>query len=127
MSRAPLNYSARSFAQVDGFNPDAPIAGFYRMRLVSGGVFVGVRIWHGAPLDPETGEEMDRSHRWQASANGKPIDLERVWPRCAGEPINGNEYAYLTALGDWARDHAPASPFARPNQPVNLLTAPIDL
>ena len=53
MSRAALSYrdgGASSDGYV-GFDPDTPVPGFYRMRLRSGGVYVGVRIWHGLPLD----------------------------------------------------------------------------
>lgn len=126
MARASITYGDRQ-AQTrtfDGFDADTPVAGHYRMRLRSGAVFVGIRIWHGAPLDPETGDEMDRSHRWQAQANGRPIDLARVWPKCAAMPIDQAEYAYLTSLQDWGEQHAPASPQANVSQRINPLTSP---
>lgn len=106
-----------------GFDPDTPVMGFYKMRLRSGARFVGVRIWFGAPLDPVTGEEMDRSHRWQAQAEGAYIDLEQVWPKCAADRITEQEYAYLLSLGDWSQQHAPsvADPFKR----VDPLSSPI--
>jgi hypothetical protein len=126
VSRQPLIYSlrhqaARAFL---GHDPDTPVAGYYRMRLRSGGVFVGIRIWYGAPLDPVTGEEMDRSHRWQATANGEPIDLERAWPKCAADPITESEHDYLAAMQAWGRENAPDSPHANPRQRINPLTAP---
>lgn len=126
MSRAALNYSERreptqAFA---GFDPDAPTAGFYRMRLVTGGVFVGVRIWFGAPHDPVTGEEMDRSHRWQAQANDRPIDLDRVWPKCADMPVTEAEYRYLASLQGWGERNAPDSPYANPKRRIDPLRAP---
>jgi hypothetical protein len=126
VSRALLIYGerhapARSFA---GYDPDAPIAGFYRMRLRSGAVYVGVRVWFGAPLDPVTGEEMDRSHRWQATVNGETIDLGRVWPKCAADPIGQAEHDHLASLHAWGRQHAPDSPQANPMQRINPLTAP---
>lgn len=128
MTRAPLRYTdaapARGFA---GHNPDQPVAGHYRTRLRSGAVPVGIRIWFGAPLDPVTGEEMDRSHRWQALANDRPIDLDRVWPRCAGEPITASEYAYLVAQQRWGEANAPDAPQADPTRRVDPLTAPIPL
>ena len=117
MSRAVLNYATRSEARAAyvGFDPDTPIAGHYRTRLRSGAIRVGVRIWHGAPLDPVTGEEMDRSHRWQAHVNGAYIELEQVWPKCADEPIDAAEYAHLCKLSAWADTHAPqiADPYRR--------------
>lgn len=108
--------------QFEGYDPDKPIAGFYRMRLRSGGVFVGIRIWYGQPLDPVTGEEMDRSLRWQALANGKPIPLDQVWPRCADDRVSETEYAYLTSLQGWAEQHAPESAFADPTKKIDLLS-----
>lgn len=126
MTRRGLIYSERRApVKADGFNPDVPVEGFYRMRLVSGGVFVGIRIWFGLPLDPVTGEEMDRSPRWQAQANGAAIDLERVWPRCAGDPISIGEYAYLTSLQTWGEQAMPESPIADPTRRVDPLSSPI--
>lgn len=124
MSRERLDYSARSDVQTDGFDPDTPVEGYYRTRLRMGGIFVGIRIWYGAPLDPETGDELDRSWRWQALANGEPVLLERVWPRCAGDPIDAAEYQYLASVQTWAKQNAPNSPQANPMRWINPLTAP---
>lgn len=104
-----------------------PVAGWYRHKLRSGAVAVGVRIWWGPPADPVTGEEMDRSPRWQAHCNGRYVEIDRVWPQCAGAPIPEAEYDYLTSLQVWGEQHAPASPEANPHKPVNWLTAPINL
>lgn len=109
----------------EGFDADVPVVGFYRMSLVRGGVKVGIRVWFGAPLDPIDGTELDRSPRWQATANGKYIDLQRVWPKCADDPVSEGEHDYLAGLQAWGKAHAPNSPQANPNQPVNLLTAPL--
>lgn len=125
MSRARLDYSQRQEVQATGFNPDLPIAGFYRMRLRSGAAFCGIRIWHGAPADPVTGEELDRSHRWQALANNAPINLDRVWPKCADDPINADEYRHLCAVHQWAKENAPDSPQANPMKRIDPLTAPL--
>jgi hypothetical protein len=122
--RQRLDYSQRSDTRADGFDPDSPIEGYYRMRLKMGGAFVGVRVWHGAPLDPETGEEMDRSWRWQALVNDGPVLLERVWPKCAADPVSQSEYEYLCTVHQWAKQHAPNSPQANPMQRINPLTAP---
>lgn len=128
MSRLHLDYTApRAPVAGQGFNPDVPVAGFYRTRLRRGAVQVGVRIWCGAPLDPVTGEEMDRSHRWQAQVNGQPVDLERVWPRCADDPVDEGEYRHLCGVQAWGEKNAPDSPQADPTRAVDLLTAPIPL
>ena len=86
--------------------------GFFRHRLVSGGVIGGVRIWYGPPHDPVTGEVMDRSWRWQAEFDGEPVDLDRVWPECVGRPITEAEYQALVARREWAKQHAPRSAYA---------------
>lgn len=124
--RPLIDYSKRGArAAGQGFDPDQPVAGFYRMRLVSGGVFVGIRIWHGRPLDPVTGEELDRSLRWQAQANGEMIDLARVWPQCARDPIDAREYAYLIQQQRWGERQAPDSPQADPTRRADPLSSPI--
>jgi hypothetical protein len=94
------------------------------MALRSGAAPVGIRIWFGQPYDPVTGELMDRSLRWQAEANGEPIALEQVWPRCAREPIDEREYRFLTERAAWARENAPTSPHANPHRPIDPMTAP---
>lgn len=124
MTRGRLDYSTPAVA-VDprsaSVDAETPVAGFFRMRLRGGGVFVGIQILYGPPSDPVTGEEMDRSHRWQARCNGRAIDLDRVWPKCAGEPVTAQEYAYLTSLQDWADEHAPDSAIADPHRRIDLL------
>lgn len=80
-----------------------PVAGFFRFKLGGGSVAGGVRIWFGPPHDPVTGEELDRSWRWQAHFNGEPVDFDRVWPACTGEPITQIDYSRLCARTEWAR------------------------
>lgn len=99
-----------------------PEEGCFRFRLRSGSVFGGVRIWYGAPLDPVTGEELDRSWRWQAQFNGEPIDFERVWPACAAERISEGEYHRFCRRQAWAREHAPRSAYADPKKRNDLLS-----
>ncbi len=106
-----------------GIDVSTPVAGFYRCKLVSGGVRGGVRIWFGQPLDPVTGEELDRSLRWQALFDGEPVDLDRVWPGCAGDPITEDEYHRYVARARWARENAPDSAYASPRRKVDLLSA----
>lgn len=126
MTRSSRPYAAgavmaRTF---EGFDVDRPIAGFYRMALRSGAAPVGIHIRFGQPKDPLTGELLDRSLRWQAEANGEPVELEQVWPRCAREAIDEREYRFLTERAAWARENAPASPHANPRQRIDPLTAP---
>lgn len=104
---------------------DTPVEGYYRMRLRRGAHAVGIRIWNGPPLDPDTGEEMDRSWRWQATCNGRPIELERVWPQCMAEPISKEKHDRLAALQAWGEQRAPDSPQANPRKPIDHLTSPL--
>lgn len=101
-----------------------PVAGFYAMRMVKGGVRCPVHIWYGPPHDPVTGEELDRSWRWQATLDGHPAELDTVWPYCAREPIDQAEHDYLVSLRCWAVEHAPETPEAAPRQAVDLGSMP---
>ena len=109
----------------EGFDPDKPVEGYYSMPLVSGGVLVGIRIWHGPPRDPVTGEVLDRSWRWQATANGREIDLQRVWPVCAKRPITEAEHDYLVRQQAWGEQHDPDGAIANPSMRLDPLKAPV--
>lgn len=98
---------------------DEPQDGFYRMRLVRGGPLVGVRIWFGAPLEPWTREEMDRGPRWNAEVNGDWIEVDRVWPQCAGDRIDGREYEFLKQRTQWARRNDGYDAMANPRRRTN--------
>jgi hypothetical protein len=112
----------RAFARLhSGASVGSPVAGFYRTRLRGGGVIGGVRLWHGPPLDPVTGEELDRSHRWQAEFDGDPVDFDEVWPKCAGSPITEAEYRALVARREWSRKFAPGSAHADPRKRLDPL------
>lgn len=126
MTRSARPYAAGAASErtFEGFNTDIPVEGYYRMKLRSGGVLVGIRVWYGAPLDPVTGEELDRGWRWQALANGEPIDLERVWPVCAADPVDEREYQFLTQRQAWARENSPDHPIANPTRRIDPMTAP---
>lgn len=128
MTRDATPYNTRrEWVKPEGYGiaADHPVEGYYATRLRFGAVRVGVRIWYGPPHDPWTGEEMDRSWRWQAHVNGRYIEFDRVWPACVKEPIDDKEYAYLSSLQAWGEEHAPHSPHAQPNKPIDMLTAPI--
>jgi hypothetical protein len=100
-----------------------PVAGFFRFRLRGGGVICGVEIRFGPPLDPVTGEELDRAPRWMAFVNGDYFDdWNRIWPGCTGSPISEAEYRALVARRDWARQHAPESAYADPHRRIDPLS-----
>lgn len=99
-----------------------PVAGYYRFRLRSGAVRGGVKLWYGAPHDPVTGEELDRSWRWQAEFNGEYIEFDRCWPQCAGDPITEREYRQCIARQRWAEQNAPDSAYANPTKRIDHLS-----
>lgn len=113
MTRTALTYDDRStHRRFEGIDVTQPAEGFYRTRLRAGAVRGGVRIWFGPPLDPVTGEELDRSPRFQAEFDGSYIEIDRVWPECAGDPISEAEYRRYCARKAWAEQHAPNSAYA---------------
>ena len=124
MNRAHRDYSERASAarSFDGIDVSTPLAGYYRCRLVSGGVRGGVRIWHGAPADPVTGQLLDRSWRWQAEFDGEYIELDRVWPGCAGDPISAEEYSAYVGRKRWAEQQAPDSSYAKRFRKIDPLS-----
>lgn len=129
MTRPAITYGDRTPVPVAyaGQDISTPTAGYFRHRLRSGAVYVGIHIWFGPPHDPVTGEEMDRGWRWQAQCNGRPIEIDSVWPECARTEITEAEYAYLTRLQAWGEAHAPNSPEANPRQKINWLTVPLNI
>ena len=126
MSRHDIDYSARISTRTiaDGINPDVPIEGYYRHRIRTGGVAVGVRIWWGPPIEPWTGEEMDRAPRWNATVNGKWIDVERVWPACSHTPIDQAAHDYLISLQAWGAEHGHEA-LADPRKKLDALSTPM--
>lgn len=104
---------------------DQPVSGYYGVILVRGGPVVGARLWYGLPLDPVTGEELDRSPRWMALRNGHECELEDLWPWCAGKQITKAQYDHLLAVHYWAAEHSPSSPEANPTKAIDPLTCKI--
>ncbi|WP_305096446.1 hypothetical protein [Croceibacterium aestuarii] len=127
MSRAFRSYtdSTAPAPARAGFDASTPVEGFYRFRLHGGAVWGVVKVWYGPPHDPVTGEELDRSWRWQALFNGEPIDVERVWPVCAKHPSTERDYRLACKRQDWAKEHAPDSAYADPRARHDLLSTPL--
>ena len=102
---------------------ETPVAGYYRLRLSGGSVRGGVKLFFGPPNDPITGEELDRGWRWQAFFNDEPIDFNRVWPNCAGDPISEADYRRMCRRVAWAQEHAPDSAYAQTGRKFDHLSA----
>ena len=110
-------------------------AGTYQLRLIRGGIMVGVRFWFGAPhLDD--GDEQDRSPRWCVEVDGhttRPVvddegndtgqreylDPFEVWPYA--KPISEAEFAFLARRRQWAEQHDPEHPAANARKPIKVL------
>ncbi len=100
-----------------------PVPGFYRVRMVRGGPFVGARIYRPCPVDPSHGDHLDRWPALCAEIDGESCSVDRVW--LFGEPITAGEFEYLRARSRFASNHRPDLPEAEPRKPVDLLTAPL--
>ena len=107
------------------FNLGAPVAGFYKRRFVRNGPWVPVEIWYGPPADPETGELLDRSLRWQAVEGDDAISCGlEAWASSCSNPITPAEFDYMHAVRDWARHWSPAAPEANPRRSIDLESIP---
>jgi hypothetical protein len=132
MTRAALTYNERRAPTrlFEGIDPERPVAGFYRHRLRSGGVYVAVEIFHGAPVNPDfvpgsdEPEYLDRSPRWQARVNGSYVELDEVWPQCAGTPIDTAEAEHLAGLQRWGAAQGHAA-LADPRRRLDPLQTPM--
>ena len=104
-----------------------PRPGFFKLRKVRGGPYVGACITHGPPTDPLTGETLDRSWLWEAIIDGALVRVPspdataagvyRIWHH--GHEIPESEYRFLIDDREWCRQHAPASPEAAPDQAID--------
>ncbi len=107
-----------------------PEPGFFQIRKVRGGPFVGARLIYGPPSDPETGEPLDRSHEWETWIDGRLVrdpspdpvaaGVYRVWT--FGTPIAEAEYQFLVDHRAWARTNASDSPEANAGNPIDIST-----
>ena len=100
---------------------DQPIPGFYRRKLVKGGPFVGVLIFWGCPLDPYSGEPMQRSPMLRCWVNGEEADPIDQWTWVAGGKITQAEYEFLLADAAHAMEFRPAAPRANPRKTIDLM------
>jgi hypothetical protein len=113
-----------------------PRPGFYVMRWRRGTPLVPALIYQLCPMvipqptavDGPNPEEwcrpLDRSPRFRALINGKPVAVDRIWTARSLRPVSPAEYAFrIGPLRRWARAN-PAMPEARPGQPVDLAALP---
>ena len=77
-------------------NAGPPKPGYFRIRLARRGPWVPAEIREELPIDPLTGEVMDRSFPIQGYINGEPADYQRVW--AWGRRIEKEEFKWLEAV-----------------------------
>lgn len=104
--------------------PEEPQCGFYRRRMVRGGVFVPVRIWREADIDFDTGAATAGRQRLLCMVGSELRDPVAEWGYVATQPIKEAEYRFEVADGEWAKRFAPKDPKANPRKPVDLLAVP---
>lgn len=109
---------------------------YYAITSVKGGPKRALAVWHGVPTDPDTGADLDRAPRWQATLDGQPVeDLDRVainydhYNPALGITINGKEidqqeHDYIVKLRAWAVTYAPGLPEAKPRQKIDVSKMP---
>lgn len=94
-----------------------------------------VRIWFGAPVDPENPDAtLDRSPRWQIMIAGVMIDqpdrlgglsidsLADIWPACRNDIIDREDYEFRMASQNWAAINDPDDARATPGGRIDPLT-----
>ncbi len=117
-------WHARALRGLAPVNDGTPRCGFYKRRLVKGGVFVPARIWMFQDVDPDTGELLS-DEILQCEVNGAFADPEEAWSWICSEPITEQEYRYLEARIRHAIVHEPGDAFADPRKPIDLNRTPI--
>lgn len=100
--------------------PMEPQSGFYKRRLVRGGVYVPAKIWLDAEVDAETGELLS-DEKLLCEVGGNFADAEDQWTYLASNPIGEAEFKFLTALRQHCAWHEPDQPHANPKRTIDWL------
>jgi len=73
-----------------------PREGYFKIRFKRGADWVPARIYRRMPIDPDTGEVMERSWMLTGEINGEIDDFRLVW--AWGREIEKDEYEWLIAI-----------------------------
>jgi hypothetical protein len=117
-------WHAKAMRGLEPVIDNTPQCGWYKRKLVKGGVFVPARIWMFQDIDAETGELLS-DELLQCEVNGTYADPEDAWSWICSNPITEQEFRYLSARIDFALRNEPDDPFAAPTQPIDLNRSPI--
>jgi hypothetical protein len=99
---------------------DRPVPGHYWRKLVKGGPRVPCIIFVPCPLDPYTGEPLDRPRHLRCLVGDDEADPHEQWSWLAGNRISAVDYDLMCAQVAWDRTYAPLSPGANPRLPIDL-------
>ena len=98
--------------------------GWFKRRLVKGGIFIPARISMHQPIDQETGDLVG-DEVFQCELAGHYADAETQWHWLCQTPITEAEYNYMVASIAWAKDNAPGEPMANPKDKVDWINVPV--
>lgn len=118
------DWHSRALRGLAPVHDSTPHCGWFKRRLVKGGVFVPARIWMFQDICPETGELLS-DEILQCEVNGSYADPEEAWSWICSNPITEQEFRYLTARIDHAIRHEPEDAFADPRKPIEINRTPI--
>lgn len=96
-----------------------PRPGYYRRRMVSGGVWVPVRIWIEQVIDPETGD-LTEPEQLMATVGAEPACPWRIWTHVARHPITADQWQAL--IDRAAVDHLMGATHAAPSDIIRRIT-----
>lgn len=105
---------------------DSPQPGYYKTRLVRNGPFVPARVWFNVPERDEAGDLLD-DEGLMMEIDGQRINGEQTinekWLWMYGNPIDKQEYDFMIADSDHAKQYRPEDPKAKPTKSYDLGTA----
>lgn len=117
-------WHAKAIRGLEPVNDGTPHCGWFKRKLVKGGVFVPARIWMFQDVEPDTGELLS-DELMQCEVNGAQADPEEAWSWICAHPITEQEFNYLAARIDFAQRHEPDDAFAQPTKPIDMNSTPL--
>jgi hypothetical protein len=118
------DWHSRALRGLASVHDSTPHCGWFKRRLVKGGVFVPARIWMAQDICPETGELLS-DEILLCEVNSAYADPEEAWSWICSNPITEQEFRYLTARIDHAIRHEPEDSYADPRKPIEINRTPI--